>query len=290
MRWAALEVDYEMSGKDLIDSVRFGSQICRVLGAVPPENLTYELFLDEQGEKISKSARQRAHHRGVAALRHAREPGALPLRSRARPSACSSTSSRATSTTTWRWSRPPAARHPPSSSPTRSGTSTTAGRPNDRLPQGLSFGMLLNLASVVNAEDAGRALGLHRPLRAGHHARHLAAARRPGRARRRLLPRLRPPHPPVPPAHRPGAGALAELALYLRGIEEGTNGEAIQNELYEIGKRHGFTQLRDWFRALYEILLGQSEGPRFGSFVAIYGVLNTRTLIEHALTRTEAAA
>jgi hypothetical protein len=55
MRWAALDVDYEMSGKDLIDSVRIGAQICRVLGGTPPESLTYELFLDENGEKISKS-------------------------------------------------------------------------------------------------------------------------------------------------------------------------------------------------------------------------------------------
>ena len=55
LRWTALDVDYEMSGKDLIDSVKLGSQICRVMGGKPPTGLTYELFLDENGEKISKS-------------------------------------------------------------------------------------------------------------------------------------------------------------------------------------------------------------------------------------------
>ncbi|HYF23631.1 MAG TPA: lysine--tRNA ligase, partial [Caulobacteraceae bacterium] len=55
MRWAALGVDYEMSGKDLIDSVKASSKICRVLGGEPPEGFNYELFLDENGQKISKS-------------------------------------------------------------------------------------------------------------------------------------------------------------------------------------------------------------------------------------------
>ena len=66
--------------------------------------------------------------------------------------------------------------------------------------------------------------------------------------------------------------------------------EAIQYELYEIGKRQGFANLRDWFKALYEVLLGRSEGPRFGTFVAIYGTQETRALIEHALAREAEAA
>ena len=76
---------------------------------------------------------------------------------------------------------------------------------------------------------------------------------------------------------------MEELVLALEGLNEGTPGEAIQNEVYEIGKRHDFANLRDWFKALYEVLLGQEQGPRFGSFVALYGVANTRRLIEDAL-------
>jgi lysyl-tRNA synthetase class 1 len=76
---------------------------------------------------------------------------------------------------------------------------------------------------------------------------------------------------------------MLELEAALAGLAEGTPGEAIQNEVYEIGKRHGFESLRDWFKALYEVLLGQEQGPRFGSFVALYGVANTRRLIREAL-------
>src|SRR5438046_8531111 len=55
MRWVALGVDYEMAGKDLIDSIKLSGEICRTLGGTPPEGFAYELFLDEQGQKISKS-------------------------------------------------------------------------------------------------------------------------------------------------------------------------------------------------------------------------------------------
>ena len=84
--------------------------------------------------------------------------------------------------------------------------------------------------------------------------------------------------------------ALAELQAWLADAPELAPAEAIQYELYEIGKRHQFANLRDWFRGLYEILLGQSEGPRFGTFVAIYGTAETRAPIEAALAREAEAA
>jgi lysyl-tRNA synthetase, class I len=87
----------------------------------------------------------------------------------------------------------------------------------------------------------------------------------------------------------PERAAIEELHHWL-GTAVGADAEAIQFELYEIGKRHGFANLRDWFKALYEVLLGRSEGPRFGTFVAIYGTAETRTLIEHALAREAEAA
>ena len=77
--------------------------------------------------------------------------------------------------------------------------------------------------------------------------------------------------------------ALAELAASLAPLDAHTDAEAIQNIVYEVGKAHGFENLRDWFKALYQILLGQDQGPRFGSFVALYGVEETRTLIADAL-------
>jgi len=81
--------------------------------------------------------------------------------------------------------------------------------------------------------------------------------------------------------------AITELYERLGDLAEGTAGEDIQAVVYEIGKSHEFDPLRNWFRALYEVLLGQSAGPRFGSFVELYGVANTRAMIAERLWRGE---
>jgi lysyl-tRNA synthetase class 1 len=79
------------------------------------------------------------------------------------------------------------------------------------------------------------------------------------------------------------AAALRDLADRLAALDAHADAETIQNMVYEVGKAHPFDNLRDWFRALYEVLLGQSQGPRFGSFVALYGNQETRALIARAL-------
>ena len=76
---------------------------------------------------------------------------------------------------------------------------------------------------------------------------------------------------------------MEDLPARLRALPAGADAEAIQNEVFEVGKDAGFEPLRAWFSALYEVLLGQSQGPRFGSFVAIFGVERTIALIERAL-------
>ena len=80
--------------------------------------------------------------------------------------------------------------------------------------------------------------------------------------------------------------ALEELAELLAGIAPDSTAEIIQNEIYEIGKRHPFPELRDWFKGIYEVLFGRSEGPRMGSFVQLYGIVETRALIAGALAGT----
>ncbi len=79
--------------------------------------------------------------------------------------------------------------------------------------------------------------------------------------------------------------ALKELAGALDALPDDAPAETIQNEVYEVGKRHpqSFADLRSWFKALYEILLGQEQGPRWGSFFALYGLPSTRKLIQQAL-------
>jgi lysyl-tRNA synthetase class 1 len=86
------------------------------------------------------------------------------------------------------------------------------------------------------------------------------------------------------------AAALADLDARLAGVGPGADAEAYQFEVYEAGKAAGFENLRDWFKALYETLIGSSQGPRMGSFIALYGLDETRALIAEALGRAREAA
>ena len=82
--------------------------------------------------------------------------------------------------------------------------------------------------------------------------------------------------------------ALRDLLQELQKLPEDADAETIQTHVYEVGKRHPFDDLRSWFRALYEILLGQSQGPRMGSFIALYGLAESKALVEQALAGNEA--
>ncbi|OYW90470.1 MAG: lysine--tRNA ligase, partial [Caulobacterales bacterium 32-67-6] len=81
------------------------------------------------------------------------------------------------------------------------------------------------------------------------------------------------------------AAALADLDARLAAVGPGAEAEAYQYEVYEAGKSAGFVNLRDWFKALYETLIGSAQGPRMGSFIALYGLAETRALIAEALGR-----
>jgi lysyl-tRNA synthetase class 1 len=70
----------------------------------------------------------------------------------------------------------------------------------------------------------------------------------------------------------------------LADVPAGSAAAEIQNRIYEIGKRPDFADLKAWFQCLYETLLGSSQGPRMGSFVALYGIPETRALIAKALS------
>ena len=76
---------------------------------------------------------------------------------------------------------------------------------------------------------------------------------------------------------------MEDLAGRLRDYDGEVSDEALQTLVFSVGKDHAFENLRDWFKALYEVLLGQSQGPRFGGFVALYGVDETVALIEKGL-------
>ncbi|GAC1347266.1 MAG: lysine--tRNA ligase [Acetobacteraceae bacterium] len=308
MRWHALDVDYEMSGKDLIDSVRLSSRVCTALGSPPPVSLTYELFLDQHSQKISKSKGN-----GLSVeewLRYA-PPDSLsqfmynaPQRAKRLffdviPRAVDEFLANAAKLPT----QEPAAqyanpawhilhgRRNDVTSADLTGTDLTGtDLTGTDLTSPVPFGMLLNLASVVNAETPDMLWGF-----LGRYSAEAAPGKHPlfdqlvGHAIAYYRDIVRPAKQYRLPSGTERA-ALADLADMLRALPAGATAEAIQDVVYEVGKRHPFPELKSWFGCLYQVLLGQAEGPRFGGFVALYGIAETIALIEDKLSRAADAA
>jgi lysyl-tRNA synthetase class 1 len=281
MRWTALGIDYEMAGKDLIDSVRLSGRICRALGGTPPDGFSYELFLDENGEKISKSKGN-----GITIdewLTYA-NPESLSLFMYQKPKTAKRLyfdiiPKNVDEYLTF------LSKFPEQESADRLNNPVWhihgGNPPQAELP--ISFALLLNLVSASNAEDANVLWGFIRryapdatpegyPL-----LDHLV-----GYAIGYFNSFVKPTKTYRAPSERERL-ALTELETRLGGLDPDADGAAVQTVVYEIGKAHGFEPLRNWFQALYEILLGQTQGPRFGNFVELYGLDESRDLIRRAL-------
>jgi lysyl-tRNA synthetase class 1 len=284
MRWYALGVDYEMSGKDLIDSVRLSGEVCRVLGAKPPIGFTYELFLDERGQKISKS---KGNGLGVDDWLRYAPPESLaqfmynqPHRAkklffdvipRAADEYIGNIDKARTEDDAALQANPVWHIHGGNIPP-------RAGSP-------IPFSMLLNLASVINAETPDMLWGFiarYNPAASPQSEPFLARLVEHAVAYFQDFVRPKKRFRTAGPAERE---ALEDLANVLRGIDPALPAEDIQDHVYAVGKRHGLPSLKAWFGCLYQVLLGQDEGPRFGGFVALYGVGETVALIEGALSR-----
>jgi lysyl-tRNA synthetase class 1 len=283
MRWAALGVDYEMAGKDHIEGIKLSGAICRILGAEPPAGFNYELFLDDKGQKISKSKGnglsidewlKYAPAESLALFMYNQPQRAKRLFFDVIPRAVDdylAHVAKAQSQETVDESNPAWFIH--------------GGRVPADAGSPISFGMLLNLASVVNAETPDILWGFIRrysPDLTPETAPFLAKL--VGYAVVYYQDFVRPKKQFRVPSEVERA-ALADLAETLRALPEGMTAEAIQTAVYEVGKRHPFPELKAWFGCLYQVLLGQTEGPRFGGFVALYGVAETVALIEGVLAR-----
>ncbi|MER2250189.1 lysine--tRNA ligase [Methylorubrum podarium] len=301
MRWVALGVDYEMAGKDLIDSVKLSGQIARALGAEPPEGFNYELFLDEKGQKISKS---KGNGLTIDEWLTYATPESLALFMYNKPREAkrlffdviprhvdeydnflgrfgSQEAKHRLGNPVW---------HLHAGDPPAVETIDEAGTT-------LSFGMLLNLVAVANAEDEAVLWGFIRryapnvgpethPKLAGLVTRALAYYR----------DFVRPQKQYRAPTEEEAA-ALRDLSETLAAHEGSTDPEGLQAVVYEVGRRH-FPDLsgkakspdgrpgvsKTWFASIYNVLFGEAQGPRFGSFIALYGVAGTRALIEKALS------
>jgi lysyl-tRNA synthetase class 1 len=296
MRWVALGVDYEMAGKDLIDSVKLSGKICTALGGTPPEGFNYELFLDDKGQKISKSKGN-----GLTIdewLRYA-SPESLSL---------------------FMYREPKAAKrlyfdviprnvddyqqfidgYPRQDGKQRLSNPVWhihAGNP----PLGdmpVTFQLLLTLVSSSNAENAETLWGFIGRYRPGVTPQtHPKLDAMVGYAINYYRDFVAPSKTFREPTESERV-ALGDLRDALSQLPPDASAEDIQNVVYEIGRREPFLDHKkagkdgrpgvslDWFNMLYQVLLGQEKGPRFGSFVAVYGVPNAVAMIDGALARS----
>ena len=282
-RWFALDVDYEMYGKDLIPSAELSAKIVRILGGRPPEGFNYELFLDEEGKKISKSKGN-----GLSVeewLRYA-PPESLALYMQQQPRRAKrlyfDVIPRAVDDYLAAVEKLPA--EPAAKLMENPAWHIHDGKPVDHHAAGVTFGMLLNLASVAHTENKDvlwqylrRYVPGATPKNAPYLDRLLSGAVAYYQDFVKAAKKFRLPAP----AERE---ALKDLADTLRRVPEDATAEYIQNEVYEAGKRHfAQAELRQWFKTLYEVLLGSEQGPRMGAFIKLYGRDNVVRLIERAL-------
>ena len=283
MRWVALGVDYEMYGKDLIDSGIQSGKIARILGGRPPEHLVYEMFLDEKGEKISKSKGNGLSleewltygpEESLAFYIYREPRKAKSLHLGLIPRAVDEY---------WQFRGNYEEQEPKEKLGNPVHHIHDGAVPAATLP--VTFGLLLNLVSVMGEATREQVWA--------YLANYVADAtpeRYPDLEKliERALAYGRDFVAPALVRRAPeGAevAALARLDAELAMLGANASAEEIQNIVYEIGKSGGFENLRDWFKALYETLLGSAQGPRMGSFIALYGVDNSRKLITEALAR-----
>jgi lysyl-tRNA synthetase, class I len=288
MRWSALEVDYEMSGKDLIDSVNLSGKICRILDGKPPAGFSYELFLDENGEKISKS-----RGNGLTVdewLRYA-PPESLAYFMFQKPKTAKRLYFDVIPRQVDEYTRMLEAYDTQEQVKQIDNPAwfIHMGEPTSERAH-LSFNILLNLANVCHSED--KAVLWHFITRYRPDANPETAP---------MLDKLVEyainyyqdfvrPNKSYRKASDVERAALTDLVTRIRALPRDADAEAIQTEVYAVGQREDFDDLKAWFKALYEILLGQSEGPRMGSFFALYGLDESLELIERAIRGEDLAA
>ncbi len=295
MRWYALGVDYEMAGKDLIDSVKLSAQITRALGGEPPAGFNYELFLDEKGQKISKSKGN-----GLTIdewLRYA-SPESLELFMFSRPREAKRLYFDVIPRNVDEYYQHLSAffRQDRKQQLANPVWHIHAGEP-PRIDMPVSFALLLNLVSACNASDRDVLWGfIRRHMPGTSPETHPELDRLVGYAVNFYDDFVRPAKKYRPP-DAVEREALASLSAALSSLSDGASAEDIQSALYDVGRAvpryqdfaaKGATSERPgvslaWFNALYQILLGEERGPRFGSFVALFGVPETRQLIDEAL-------
>lgn len=293
MRWAALDVDFEMFGKDHQTNAPVYDRICEVLGGKAPEHYVYELFLDDKGQKISKS---KGNGLTIDEWLTYADPNSLALYMYNRPREAKKlyfdVIPRAVDEYDQFLNAFQKQRETPKELLMNPVWHIHSGKPPVPESGGVTFSLLLNLAAVANTEDKAvmwAFLNRYKPdLTAATHPRLDSLV---GYAIRYFQDFVKPNKRYRPPTEDEGR-ALTDLAAALAVLPEGSTPEAIQQEVYNVGRREPYTTTQKdgsigvaqtWFNMLYQVLLGEERGPRFGSFTALYGVANTKALIEKGI-------
>jgi len=284
LRWYALAVDYEMAGKDLVTAAEIAAKITQIMGGRGPAGFRYELFLDEEGKKISKSKGNGltmdewltyAPHESLAYYMYQRPTTAKKLYFDVIPKAVDEyiqfAEKLAQQEHKQKLENPAWYIH------------------NGKVPNSqhtpITFALLLNLVNAANTEDPDvlwNFIQSYAPDATPESAPFLD--RLVGFAIRYYKDFVLPEKTYRSPDTRETA-ALNALADKLETMDTGLDADEYMTEVFSAGKENGYEkdELRNWFQAIYEVCLGQSQGPRFGSFIQLYGVKDTASLIRDAL-------
>jgi lysyl-tRNA synthetase, class I len=311
MRWAALDVDFEMYGKDHLVNGKIYSEIAKTLGGNPPVQFNYELFLDDKGEKISKSKGngisldewlRYAPQESLAYYMFQKPKTAKKLYFDVIPKAvdeyqtflgkywsANPVGGKAAAQDLLQSGKDPAQAQSASQDYTNPVWHIHGGNP-PAPEEGPSFNLLLNLVSVSGAEDAKLLWGF-----VGNYVKGATPETHPmlGKLVQGALNYYQDFVKPTRKFRLPTEveeQALADLVKYLESIGDDVSSDVMQTEIYEIGKRFFAENLKAWFSTLYETLLGQPQGPRFGGFVKLYGRTATIALIKRVLAKENLAA
>jgi len=279
-RWAALGVDFEMYGKDHSTNTPIYDKICRILGHPAPEHFSYELFLDENGQKISKTSGNGvsidewltyASTESLSYFMYLKPKTAKRMHFDVIPKAVDEY-------------------HQQLRAYEGQDDRARLNNPVWHIHGGdvpvskmvVPFSMLLNLASVSGAGDKDQLWGFIKryapEASAQTHADLDAAA---GFAVRYYNDFVKPAKIYRAPTDLERE-ALIALRDGLKAWDQGLDGDALQSLVFACG-RERFDPMRDWFKALYEVLLGASQGPRFGGFIALLGIEESIALIDKGL-------
>ena len=282
MRWFTFDIDFEMYGKDLTESAILSNKICRALGKIPPNGFAYELFLDEKGEKISKSKGN-----GISIeqwLRYA-SPESLALYMYPNPKRAKKLYSEVVPKTVDEYltciEKYPAQElkdrllnpvwHVHNGKP-----------PAEKII--MPFSMLLNLVGSSNADNKEI---LWKFIKRFHKEitpkEHKIFDELTEYAINYFKDKVE-PNKKFKKPNLKEKKALENLVLKLKKLDQSLEPEEIQTHVYTVGKENGYEKnLRDWFKLIYEVVFGETNGPRMGFFISFFGLKETIELINNKL-------